>query len=273
MYERLRDAAWLRNEYERKGRTQNEIADEVGCHAVTVLHAMKRAGIKARRHIPKRSFWDRRYPSLEDGAALAEWYKGMTIVEVAEKIGCSPPTARAALIRHGIPLHPRRRSRKNVFRSDRHPQLYDETWMRREYMEKGRTGADIAEEVGVSKFTVHAAASRLCLVKLPRNPDGPKGYKKATGGKTAHRKIAAEALGRRLAKGETVHHINLDKRDNRIENLLVFASNREHATFHQNPPSWVPRCSECGQPRHEAIAGRPEGVLLLWSETPDNLKE
>lgn len=52
-------------------------------------------------------------------------------------------------------------------------------------------------------------------------------------GRHEHRVVAEKMLGRPLRKGEVVHHIDGDKRNNDPSNLWVFASQREHAMWHK----------------------------------------
>lgn len=55
----------------------------------------------------------------------------------------------------------------------------------------------------------------------------------ASGYLAEHRKVMAEAIGRDLAPGEVVHHINEVKSDNRIENLMLFESQAAHSRHHR----------------------------------------
>ncbi len=61
-----------------------------------------------------------------------------------------------------------------------------------------------------------------------------KGYKKfADSGKSVHRHVAERKIGRKLRKGEVVHHKNRDKSDNRRSNLEVFKSQKTHHASHK----------------------------------------
>lgn len=61
-----------------------------------------------------------------------------------------------------------------------------------------------------------------------------------------HRYIMEQHLGRKLARNEFVHHINGDKRDNRIENLVVMTP-QEHGTLHNLKYPKEKICSICGK--------------------------
>lgn len=52
------------------------------------------------------------------------------------------------------------------------------------------------------------------------------------GGVHRHILIAEKALGRKLKKGEIVHHIDEDKHNNLIENLAILPSQKFHAQVH-----------------------------------------
>lgn len=56
-------------------------------------------------------------------------------------------------------------------------------------------------------------------------------YKKLYG-RHEHRVVAERILGRKLKKGEVVHHIDGDKRNNNADNLMVFKNQAEHLEWH-----------------------------------------
>lgn len=60
-------------------------------------------------------------------------------------------------------------------------------------------------------------------------PDHPNANR--SGYVAEHILVITEHVGRALRKGEVVHHINLNKHDNRLENLAI-ARRQQHANWH-----------------------------------------
>ena len=63
------------------------------------------------------------------------------------------------------------------------------------------------------------------------NPDHP--YSEGTGHIYEHRLVMEAHIGRYLTKEEVIHHIDGDKENNKIENLMLFKNNSDHLRYHK----------------------------------------
>ena len=88
-----------------------------------------------------------------------------------------------------------------------------------------RTGE---QDIGVR---VHQFCSRECYMTDRRDNMKVSVYPKS-GQVHIHRITASAIMGRPLAPGEIVHHINNDKHDNSPANLFIFKSQEDHARYH-----------------------------------------
>lgn len=56
---------------------------------------------------------------------------------------------------------------------------------------------------------------------------------------TEHKFLVEKLLKRKLKTSETIHHINGDKKDNRLKNLYLFSNKAQHASYHHNKKSKI----------------------------------
>jgi predicted transcriptional regulator len=129
---------YLQREYVQGGRTAGEIAVEVGVSEQSVLRYLHRAGIPVRRgggsaladHLTQ-EFLEHEYVEM-----------GRTAGEIASEVGVSEQSVLRYLHRYGIALRSRRRANLG--------EILTEEYLRREYVEGGRSVSDLAVEHGVS---------------------------------------------------------------------------------------------------------------------------
>lgn len=101
-----------------------------------------------------------------------------------------------------------------------------------EYADHSKAAAHMAELNRALNKTRMTAEVRSKLRARRLEHSECHGYEKTFGVHT-HRLVAAEKLGRPLHPGEVVHHLDGDKRNNAPSNLMVFASQAEHARWHK----------------------------------------
>lgn len=120
---------------------------------------------------------------------------------------------------------------------------------------RSTTSVSIAEKLGRAPAVVRARARRLGLGEWQGPPKDFREYKVSQikplgGGKyrriPEHRHILEQHLGRSLSGDERVHHINGKKRDNRLENLFLCASDSAHSRAHHSLTAILPDLLERG---------------------------
>ena len=140
---RLKDEDWLREQYVERERPATDIADACGCGATTVRRWMDKHKIETRG--PGPAVPDGR---LKDENWLREQYikRGRKTADIADVCECDTSTVRRWLHKHDF------RIREPDRVAD--ARLKDAQWLREQYVERGRSTADIASECACHPTTV-----------------------------------------------------------------------------------------------------------------------
>lgn len=72
------------------------------------------------------------------------------------------------------------------------------------------------------------------MIRMPNHPNQVNGYV------FEHRLIMESYIGRYLSKMEVVHHVDHNRQNNKIENLILFANNGEHNLQHRKEGRRMP---------------------------------
>lgn len=228
-----------------------EIARTLGLGRTTVYRVLHRNGITP-------SAEDRRIQKIRkfDEATRAEiaaaYEAGLPMAAIREQFGCGAEVIRNVCRDFGVTRR-MRGGRVRILSSE------EEAEILKRYSD-GQSQEDIATALGTSQprisrlvrqygaerdkykgrqpskdYILHASGYKMVLVSR----DHPlSAMRTNTGYVMEHRLVMAQALGRPLRKDETVHHINGDRCDNRLENLQL--RNGKHGN------GVVLQCNDCG---------------------------
>jgi len=157
------------------------------------------------------------FSELQKKEWLIEQIKTKPKRQIADEVGCSYAGVTYALKRFGISV-PIRKTHRKV---DKSQSIKD--GIKKSYP-NGRFGKDAANWKGGKRKANQAG---YIYIHRPNHPNATKdGYV------MEHRLKMEEKIGRVLKQTEYVHHINGNKKDNRIENLELMKNRREHSRRH-----------------------------------------
>lgn len=116
------------------------------------------------------------------------------------------------------------------FQSKKHnPDGYREL---KDYSSVSKHMSDLNRELNPTRMT-NEVKEKLRKARLKDSTELKKETYRKTHGRHTHRVIVEEVIGRKLKPTEIVHHINGDRHDNRLVNLMLFENQSEHVKWHK----------------------------------------
>lgn len=159
---------------------------------------------------------------------VSAYESGMTIEQVGEKYDVPSRTIHLWLCRIGIPRRKGGTPKGTKLSEERRRKLIGRKgWKMSDDQKRKISEANSCHYNGLNGYG-HTKPQGTGYIKT-YCPDHPRAHK--DGYVLLHTVVMERHLGRYLADDEVVHHINHDRADNRIENLMLMKK-KEHMSMH-----------------------------------------